>query len=576
VLESNPDPPRGGETPAFQIPETLQDLLMARLDALGPLKELAQLGAVLGREFSYKLLLEVSPLKEERLREALAEAVREELFYQRGTPPESNYLFKHALIRDVAYQSLLRSTRRRHHQRVAETLIERMPQVAGGQPELVAYHLTEGGEGERAIAYWQRAGERANAQVAHEEARSHWLQARRLVAELEESPKKLFLDLLACGRLMQLGWVLGAPSDEIEALFAEGKALAEQIPDPRPRSLLQIGYAGYVGLSSGEVTRCVLAQRESMGLAEASGDPGYRLAARATLGNALAIAGNPAESLEILDRCIAERPEDPLAGREINGMSPGIYAVLIRFWPLGLLGRLGEAKETVRRGMELAREHGEFVFCSLGLFYRVLYAEWSGDAETAVADARESLEIAERHGAPYFVATAWGGLGDALRLDQRYKEALEAYQEALDRIHAKRVGVQWKPHVVGGQALAYSALGEHERAIAQARSALEESVTGGNRRAECFALFALARVLLATGDPGLHDEIERTVARAEALYEETGIRVHRPPLLEVRAALAERCGGPQEAERRLRESHRLYTEMGATGHAERLAGELGR
>jgi predicted ATPase len=249
VVESKPDPPRGGGTPEFQIPETLQDLLMARLDALGPVKELAQLGAVLGREFSYDLLLEVSPLREERLREALAEAVQEELFYQRGTPPEATYLFKHALISDVAYQSLLRSTRRRHHLRVAETLVERMPQVAEERPELVAYHLTEAGEGERAITYWQSAAERANAQVAREEARSHWLQVRRLLAELEDSPKKLFLDLLACGRLMQLGWLLGWPTDEVEALFAEGKALADRIPDPRPRSLLQMGYAAYVGLS---------------------------------------------------------------------------------------------------------------------------------------------------------------------------------------------------------------------------------------------------------------------------------------------------------------------------------------
>jgi class 3 adenylate cyclase/tetratricopeptide (TPR) repeat protein len=576
VVESNPNPPRAGETPAFRIPETLQDLLMARLDALGPVKELAQLGAVLGREFSYDLLLKVSPLKEERLREALAEAVREELFYQRGTPPEATYLFKHALASDAAYRSLLRSTRRRHHQRVAETLVERMPQVAEEQPELVAYHLTQAGEGERAIAYWQQAGERANAQVAHEEARSHWLQVRRLVAELEDSPKKLFLKLLACGRLMQLSWLVGGSSDEIEALFAEGKALAEMLPDPRPRSLLQIGYAAYVGLSSGEVTRCVSVQRESVRLAEASGDAGYRLAASASLGNVLALAGSPAESLEILDRCIAERPEDPQVGREINGMSPGIYAVLIRFWPLGLLGRLDEARETLRNGIELARECGEPVFSGLGLALRALLGEWSGETDTTLADARQGVEISERYGAPYFVAVSLGSLGDALRLEQRQAEALEAYREALDLIRSKRVGIQWTPHIVGGQALVYSALGEHDEAIDLARSALEESVSGGNRRAQDFVLPTLARVLLATGDPDLHDEIEKTVAQAEALCEETGMRVHQPCLLELRAALAKRRGKAQETHQKLREAHRLYTEIGATGHAERLARELDR
>jgi tetratricopeptide (TPR) repeat protein len=576
VVESKPDPPRGGGTPEFQIPETLQDLLMARLDALGPVKELAQLGAVLGREFSYDLLLEVSPLREERLREALAEAVQEELFYQRGTPPEATYLFKHALISDVAYQSLLRSTRRRHHLRVAETLVERMPQVAEERPELVAYHLTEAGEGERAITYWQSAAERANAQVAREEARSHWLQVRRLLAELEDSPKKLFLDLLACGRLMQLGWLLGWPTDEVEALFAEGKALADRIPDPRPRSLLQMGYAAYVGLSRGDVTRLVSVAREALRLSEASGDSVYRMTARAVLGNALAIAGNPAESLELLDQCVAERPEDPLAGREINGTSPWIYATVIRFWPRGLLGRLDETDEALRQGIELAREYGELELLSIGLCLRVFHGEWSGETATTLASAEQGVEIAERHGAPYVVAMARGSLADALRLARRYQEALEAYQKTLDLMRTKRVGLQWQPHVVCGQALACSALGEHEKAIAQARSALEEPVRGGNRRAEDLALLTLARVLLAAGDPALYDEVERTVERAEALCEETGMRVHRPCLLEVRAALAQRRGSPQEARRSLREAQRLFAEMGATGHAKRLAPDLDR
>jgi hypothetical protein len=132
----------------------------------------------------------------------------------------------------------------------------------------------------------------------------------------------------------------------------------------------------------------------------------------------------------------------------------------------------------------------------------------------------------------------------------------------------------WKPHVVSGQALVYSALEEHEKAIAQARSTLEESVRGGNRRAEDVARLTLAHVLLATGDPALHEEVEEIVERAEALCEETGMRVHLPPLLELRAVLAERRGDSQEGRQELREAHRLYTEMGATGHARRLAKEL--
>jgi tetratricopeptide (TPR) repeat protein len=166
-------------------------------------------------------------------------------------------------------------------------------------------------------------------------------------------------------------------------------------------------------------------------------------------------------------------------------------------------------------------------------------------------------------------------LGDALRLEQRYQEAVEAYEKALGLIRTNRVGVTWELEILSGQAGAFSALGEHGKAMAQVRSAVEESVRGGNGYAEGIARLTLARVLLAAGDPDLHEEVEKAVGRAEALCQETGMRVHLPPLLEVRAALAQRRGNPQEARRNLREAHRLYTEMGATGHAKRLAGELG-
>jgi hypothetical protein len=118
-------------------------------------------------------------------------------------------------------------------------------------------------------------------------------------------------------------------------------------------------------------------------------------------------------------------------------------------------------------------------------------------------------------------------------------------------------------------------MGRHEKAIEQARSALEEALRGGNRFGEGVARVALARVLLAAGDRELHQELEECVELGEVLCRDTGMRIHLPPLLEVRATLAERRGDSQEARRHLREAHRLYTEMGATGHAERLAKELG-
>jgi tetratricopeptide (TPR) repeat protein len=496
-----------------------------------------------------------------------------EFLYEQSLYPVAEYAFKHPLTHEVAYGSQLGERRARVHAAVARAIERLDAEKLDERSALLAHHWEQAGEALAAARWHARAAGWVRS-TDPEAARSHWLQVRRLLAELEDSPEKLGLDLMACGQLMQLSFALGAPADEAEALFNEGKALAERIPDLVPRTMLQVGYAWYVGLSGGDITRWLSELREAMRLADAAGDPVYRLVARMALAIALSYAGNPAESLELMDQCVAERPENPLAGREIAGFSPWISAVMFRNWPLGILGRLDEFDQGLRQAIELTREYEELPQLSWGFFVRVCHGEWSGETATALASARQSVEIAERAGASYFLSLALAFLGDALRLEQRYPEALEAYQRALDLMHSKRVGLHWRPALLSGQALVDSALGEHEKAIAQARSALEESVRGGNRIGEGVALLTLARVLLSTGDTGLGDEVEESVERAAALCEETGMRVYLPPLLEVRAALAERRGDPQEARQRRREAHRLYTEMGATGHARRLAREL--
>jgi class 3 adenylate cyclase/tetratricopeptide (TPR) repeat protein len=556
------------------IPETVQAGLAARIDQLGEgEKRLLQTASVIGRHFPRAVLEAVLGRWSEDIDAGLERLVAREFVLTEALYPDVVYAFKHPLTQEVAYGAQLTSRRAATHRAVAEAITEIHGEQLDAQAALLAHHWEQAGEDLEAARCHARAADWV-ARSDQESARSHWLEVRRLVAPLEDAPEKAGLELTACGRLTRLGWMLGAPADEIEALFAEGRELAERVPDPGPRSLLQLAYANYVGLSGGDITQYVSQAREALRLAEASGDPDYRRTARAGLATALFFAGSFAESLDLLEQCVAERPDAPLVGWEIAGFSPWIYAVTARFWPLALLGRLDEAGEALRQGIGLAREHGDLELLSWGLTFRVLHGEWSGETAAALAGARQSVEITERIGASFALSMALAYLGDALRLERRYAEALEAYEKALDLMRAKRVGLMWEPRLFSGQAEACSALGEHEQAIAQARRALDESVRGGNPLTEGFARLALARVLLAAGDPSLHDEVERTVERAEALCEETGMRVHLPALLEVRAALAERRGNPQEAREKLREAHRLYTEMGATGHAERLAREL--
>ena len=162
-----------GPLPTLAIPSTLQDSLTARLDRLSSVRESAQLAAVLGREFNYELIRAVSPLDDAALSAHLEQLVTSEFLYQRGVSPEASYIFKHALIQDAAYSSLIISRRQQYHRRVAQVPEERFPETVEAQPELVAHHYTEAGFKQQAIDFWQQAGQIAKGRSSNAEAVNH-------------------------------------------------------------------------------------------------------------------------------------------------------------------------------------------------------------------------------------------------------------------------------------------------------------------------------------------------------------------------------------------------------------------
>src|SRR5262249_55636889 len=176
-----------GPLPPLAIPATLQDALMARLAQLASAKAVAQLGATLGREFPYELLRAVAPMDELELWRGLVQLVRAEVLYQRGALPQAAYLFKHALIQEAAYQSLLRSTRQQYHQRIVQVFAERFPDTVATQPELLAHHSTEAGLAEQAVGYWYTAGQRAHERSAHVEAIGHLRKGLELLTTLPDT-----------------------------------------------------------------------------------------------------------------------------------------------------------------------------------------------------------------------------------------------------------------------------------------------------------------------------------------------------------------------------------------------------
>jgi class 3 adenylate cyclase/predicted ATPase len=473
VLETNPKLPTATETPQLQIPDTLQDSLMARLDALGPVKELAQLGAVLGREFSYHLLLKASPMKEGELQGALAAAVREELFYQRGTPPEATYLFKHALIRDAAYASLVRSSRRHHHRRVAETLIERMPEVVEEQPELVAHHLTEAGESERAIAYWQRAAEAAAAGSAHEEAIRHLRRALALLGKIPESTVRHERELALRTALgVSLQAARGFSSAEVEATYRRARELCEVVRDP---AQLAAGLWGSIAYHV--TTEDLEAARELAEMLRRHGESEkeslYLVVAEYALGNVDHLQGRFLSSLRHNEAAMVLYDTSPRSevfaaqyGQDFRSAAGGWLAL-----SLWCLGHVNRAVAEADRALAWAERRAHPFSLAFALLLEAIVHKMRRDDVATGETTRRLIELSDRHSFPLFlgggtVIRAWSQRGSQQALAEA-REGVAALGETGNRSMA--------PHVLETLAELTSAAGHPSNALGTMELALAAS-----------------------------------------------------------------------------------------------------
>ena len=280
-----------GPLSAVAIPVTLQDSLMARLDQLPRAKEVAQLGAVLGREFAYDMLHSLSPLDESTLQESLTQLVKAELLYQRGRPPRAHYFFKHALIQDAAYASLLRSTRQQVHQQVAQLLERQFPEMVETQPELLAHHYTEAGQHEAAIGYWQRAGQHALQHSAYVEAIAHLRQGLAVLTLLPETPERRQRELdlqVALGPALIATKGYAAP--DVERTYARAQELCQRLGDTPQLFPVLRGLMLYYQNRRDLQTTSQLG-KQLLRLAQAHPDPEHLLLAHLYAGASLVLAG---------------------------------------------------------------------------------------------------------------------------------------------------------------------------------------------------------------------------------------------------------------------------------------------
>jgi class 3 adenylate cyclase/tetratricopeptide (TPR) repeat protein len=507
VLESS-----GAGLSAHEIPVTLHDSLMARLDRLGVAKEVLQMGAVIGSEFSYQLLHAVHPMPGQALRQALLTLSDSDLLYVRGIAPDATYLFKHALIRDAAYEALLKSRRRELHRIVASTINEKFPEMTDAHPEVLARHWTEAGEVEPAIAEWSRAGKAAEVHNAFSEALENYTQAAKLLENLPEAMERDTRELELRQRILELFYMTKgfAAPETIDAIQRAAK-LAEKT-DNLARVVGLINTRGFSAYFSGDLRAAGALADHALELASGHGWPSVlanihflQVTTRYLLGDLAGVEKYFSAGLKFFD--------DPGFLRERVGAVAVFSTAATNAW---VLGHVESARERIRRSMAAAHQGNPFVVAS-----SLLYAAgfWGGVRDYAACEAlsAEALQLSEKHQLGYVRGFSCCILG-----------------------HAR------------------AQLGRTAEGISLIRKGLASLAKGGLHLRLGYFTSLLAA---AEEREGTITNALETVARSLELN--TDELVYRPEILRLRGDLQVKQGQPQLAEMDFREALALARRMGA-------------
>src|SRR5262245_20810151 len=343
--------------PPLAIPTTLHASLMARIDRLAPVREVAQIGAVAGREFHYELLRAVAGLPRDKLDEALGQLVRSELIFRRGETPHAVYTFKHALVREAAYASLLKSRRAHLHAAITNALEQHFPEIAQTQPETLARHLTEAGLIEKAIGYWLQAGRNAALRSANLEAMAHLRRGIELTDRLppgkgqDRSELDLQLILGPCLIATQ-----GAAASTAVATFARAREVCERLGEP-PEYLQVMFWLATVSVVRGELPQAIEAVAALLSAAEARGDRPALINAIRGRAMILFFLGRIVEAREAIERAVevfsASQDADRMAARAA-GQDAGVAMQALMSWVLWVLGDVDGAVTRMTAALERA------------------------------------------------------------------------------------------------------------------------------------------------------------------------------------------------------------------------------
>ena len=425
-----------GPTHRLSIPASLQDSLMARLDRLAPLKALAQLAASIGREFPYDLLRALKPADEPALQRQLAGLVAAELIASHGAPPNLSYSFKHALIRDAAYESLLKSTRRHYHCRIGEVLRQQFPETAAAHPELLAQHFTEAGLAAEAITYWERAGEHAVARSAYQEAIGHLTQGLQLVSDLPAGVNRLQAELqLQVAIAPAFDATKGVSSLEVQRAYDRAWEICLELGDtPFTFSVLMGLRRCY--FVRGDLVRAKSVVERLVNLAKGSGDRMQLIETNLGFGVTSLWRGEISEALLHLERGTTHFSSGmtPLVSsrQSVRMSDPLVSCLAYSSWALWMGGFPHKALTRSHEALEYSRRLEHPVSIALALDFSAALHEFRGEAQEALTLSNEGVALCEQHGFSFWLSLLIIRRGWALSSLGQTSFGLEEVRKGVD------------------------------------------------------------------------------------------------------------------------------------------------
>jgi len=505
-----------GPLPSVVLPATLLGSLAARLDRLGPTKEIAQIGAVIGREFSQALLTAVVPESANSLQALLAQLVASELILVSGEFPDSTYKFKHALVRDAAYATLSRSKRQRLHGRIAEALENRFPFTTETQPELLAHHVAQAGFTQRAIDYLRKAGQRSIERSANAEAIAHVSRALELLKSLPDSLQRKHAEFaleVMLGQAMIASYGYAAPKTRETLLRA--RTLMDDSTEASQKFAVLYGIWASLYVAA-EVARQRDAAVELFAEAERTNDTAALCIAHRLVGTTYVTMGEFAAGLGHLKLARALYNAEHHAGyRHQYGQDIGASALCYLSWALWHLGHIDQASEAATEAMELAEKLSH----PHTLVYTICHARGFMDlfrrrCEDTKSYAGLVVSICNENGFSHWancgmILDGWAAIcaGQVDRGLEVLREGVVGWQKGGARL--------WLPMFLILEAETYAKAGRHEAALQAIEQALAICEETGERWALAEVLRIKAR-LLSTGhgkncrkiEAILHDSLE--------------------------------------------------------------------